>query len=691
MPDPKDTTVTAGIATGAPRPGDPQHHPGLTLDAYATAKGLSAGTLSHFGVKESRGRMGAPYIVIPYRDEKRRQVQTRLRFQLAKTDPDFRFRWPTGEHAMLYNLPCLPAAREYGRLLLVEGESDVQAAYERGICLVVGVPGNTQWRDEWAPLFDGVAEIYVWKEPGADAFEGAIAASLARARFIDAADTGYKDLGEAHLAGVPCPAWLDALIATARPGDPALKGQRNGHEYPSDGRTGEEWLRDYFADAAGEEEEGEGAADDGLQDGDLIVINAADVTPEKVRFLWDRRIARGKINILDGDPGAGKSGITVKLAAHETTGEPYPDDRNQAWREPRNVVIICAEDDPADTIVPRLIAAGADLNRVRIVQMTKNRKGDRVFDATKDLPKLAQLAKELAPSLIVIDPLVSHIGDTNPNKSTEMRQALAPVALLAAKSGAAVVINRHLNKQGGVAALYRGAGSIDIVGIARSVMLAAEDKQGNCFLVRTKSNLAAKPKAIRYARTDVDDVLRIEWEGTADIGADELLNGDGDVHSPEQQKILDALKAQRMKSRTTPGTTETMTPKDIHLVVKGNESAIRKNLRKLEDRGMVERVAHGRYRLPDDDGTDTAETPGETTSPGEAGRAGGEENPFGHSSPTGNNGNNTHTGNNGNNGHSETVSKAANVSIVAIVPGVATIDPPPADRPIDLTKAKVWG
>lgn len=661
----------------APNPGDPQHEPGLTKAELFAAKGLDPDIQAPWLVRDGRGRMGTPIVTWPVPNVDGTPAFWRERWRLEKRsakDSD-RFRQPPGVPVMPYGLSRLRFLRPTDPILLVEGETDVWTLYQYGVT-AIGIPGTSTFKPEHAAML-GDRPTYLWREPGAKAgeLETRVTKAIPHVRVIDAPE-GIKDPNEAHLKGVLSQPWLSDLAERARPGVVGSAGAGGGWGYEDgDGFDAAEYLQHILDSLKGGQ--GAGASPNGahtdLGDGDLIVIRASDVVPQKVEFLWDRRIVKGKINILDGDPGVGKSGITMRLVAHETTGEPYPDDRNQARREPGNVVVICAEDDPADTIVPRLIAAGADLNRVSIVQMTKTKKGERVFDVTQDLPKLEALADELHPTLIVVDPIVSHVGDANPNRSIEMRQALAPVAILAAKIGAAVVICRHLNKQNGVAALYRGSGSIDIVGIARSVMLAAEDKQGNCFLVRTKSNLAAKPLAIRYLRESVDDVLRIEWAGTADIDADDLLNGDGDAKSPEQQNIVEALTKQKERSRATLGVPDTMTPKEIHAAVKGEYQTVRRNLSKMEKRGLVEKVSYGLYRVPDDGDEPEQEQEG-GDEPARKEWPGADRNPFDLSNPPCNTGNSSYSGNTCNSGNSsEAEAPPQPAPTVAAAPTVASV------------------
>jgi hypothetical protein len=338
------------------------------------------------------------------------------------------------------------------------------------------------------------------------------------------------------------------------------------------------------------------------EDGELVVIEASDVKVQTVDWLWDARIPTGKISFLDGDPGEGKSVVSNDLAARTTRGDPMPGDPEDARRDPANAIIITAEDDPADTIVPRLIAANADLSRVSIVQMTKSKKGERVFDVTTDLPKLYALAEVKKPALVIIDPVQAHLGNTNLIKMSETRAALAPVAVFAQRTRVAVLILRHLNKQGGTKALYRGSGSMDMAGIARSVLMAAHNKRGDRYLLRVKCNLAPQPKALQY--TLAGDVVRVEWGAESDIDPDDLLNGEDKAKSPEQQEILDVLTQRREKVREGATCGEAMTVREIATAMgyRGDYSTVSRMLNKLTAREAVHNPKYGYYALPPDGG-----------------------------------------------------------------------------------------
>src|SRR5215218_10051098 len=200
----------------------------------------------------------------------------------------------------------------------------------------------------------------------------------------------------------------------------------------------------------------------GMSD-DLVLV--ADVDRELVTWLWRDRIPRGKVTVLDGDPGTGKSTLTLTITAKVTTGSPFPDGSRP---EPADVILLSAEDEIGDTIRPRLEAAGADLERCWVLpDVREEGEPPRPPELPLDLARLEDLAKDRAAALVVIDPLMAFLsGAVDAHRDQDVRRVLASMAYMAARTGAAVLIVRHMNKSGGSSPLYRGGGSIGIVGAA---------------------------------------------------------------------------------------------------------------------------------------------------------------------------------------------------------------------------------
>jgi hypothetical protein len=257
----------------------------------------------------------------------------------------------------------------------------------------------------------------------------------------------------------------------------------------------------------------------------------ADVVPEPIEWIWDGRIPRGKLTILDGEPGLGKSTLVCELAACFTTGRLLP---GQVKPVLADVLILNAEDGTKDTIRARLDAAGADPARVHAVAT--------LLQIPEDIPALEDIARARGARLIVLDPLMAYLSDRcNSFKDQHVRRALAPLAQMAERLGAGVLIVRHLNKRTDASALHRGGGSIGIIGAARSGLLVAADPDDSELrvLACTKSNLAAMPTALRFALRSAGDVGRVEWRGDCAWEANHLT---APPHSEEARSLLDDAK-----------------------------------------------------------------------------------------------------------------------------------------------------
>lgn len=213
----------------------------------------------------------------------------------------------------------------------------------------------------------------------------------------------------------------------------------------------------------------------------LIVRSAAECEARPVRWLWPRRIARGKLTVLAGHPGLGKSQAALAIAAIVTTCGRWPVSGERAERGA--VVILSAEDDPADTIRPRLEAAGGDLGRCYLIEAAQDMGADgkprrRGFSVVDDLPRLdAQLRRIGDVALIIIDPITAYLGAIDSHRNAEVRAALAPLADLAAQHGAAILAISHLRKSLAGEAVLQVIGSLAFGAAARAVYLVTRDPE----------------------------------------------------------------------------------------------------------------------------------------------------------------------------------------------------------------------
>jgi RecA-family ATPase len=178
----------------------------------------------------------------------------------------------------------------------------------------------------------------------------------------------------------------------------------------------------------------------------LVVRRVADVARERVTWLWRGYLPVGKVVVLDGDPGLGKSTVTADLAARITIGKPMPD--GSGGGDPGAVVLASAEDGLADTIRPRLELAGADLTRVTVVEHLELPNGSTVpLELPGDLEVLEAVVRDVGAALVTIDPLMAFLaGTVNANRDQDVRRALHPVKEVAERTGAAFLVVRHLGQ-----------------------------------------------------------------------------------------------------------------------------------------------------------------------------------------------------------------------------------------------------
>jgi hypothetical protein len=267
----------------------------------------------------------------------------------------------------------------------------------------------------------------------------------------------------------------------------------------------------------------------------LTVTLASEIEPEPIKWLWQNRIALGKLTIIAGFPDAGKSQITISVASIVSNGDKWPNNEGRA--EQGSTLYLSSEDDAADTIVPRLKAAGADMDQVSILSsMVKVEGKSRVFNLADDLKKLGRtIADERAAGrdvrLVIIDPISAYVGGGSKgdsHKNTEMRAMLTPLTEWAAEHGVAVIAITHFNKSGGNGnALYRVTDSLAFTAAARTVWLTAtmEDQK---VMVKGKNNIGRDPGGLAYSIEGVDigggiNAPRIVWGEAVDVSADEAL------------------------------------------------------------------------------------------------------------------------------------------------------------------------
>lgn len=250
---------------------------------------------------------------------------------------------------------------------------------------------------------------------------------------------------------------------------------------------------------------------------ELELIHMEDVVSKEVEWLWYPYIPYGKITIVEGDPGEGKTTLVLKLAAALSRGLPLPCDDDRE-RESIHIIYQTAEDGIDDTIKPRLEKAGADCSMIRVIDET-----EKELSMTDD--RLEQAIVETGARLVILDPIQAYIGaKVDMHRANEIRPVLKHLGMIAEKYNCAIVLIGHMNKAAGSKSTYRGLGSIDIQATARSVLLVARlrDKPNIRIMAHDKSSLAPTGDAIGFEMTEDSGM---ECIGPYDISIDELLSG----------------------------------------------------------------------------------------------------------------------------------------------------------------------
>lgn len=268
----------------------------------------------------------------------------------------------------------------------------------------------------------------------------------------------------------------------------------------------------------------------------LKMIRMSEVQSQEIEWLWYPFIPYGKLTIIQGDPGDGKTTMVLNLAAKLSKGEAL--DENMKVTEPVNVIYQTAEDGLADTVKPRLELAGADCERIIVID-----ESDKSLSMVDE--RLEQAIVRTGARLLILDPIQAYLGGgMDMNRANEARDMTKKLAALAEKYQCAIVLVGHMNKAAGNKAAYRGMGSIDFFAVARSVLLVGrvEGEANIRAVVQIKNNLAAfgHPKAFELSEDG------FQWLGDYEITADEVLGG----IAPKANKLEQAKRLLREVAET---------------------------------------------------------------------------------------------------------------------------------------------
>jgi hypothetical protein len=471
------------------------------------------------------------------------EVVRRERGSGPTREKDFRQRQPDGKGGwiwnikgvspVLYRLPLL-LTRTAETIFVCEGEKDVHSLEALGLLATCNPMGAGKWRPEYSETIRGRSVVILpdndppVDEHGKPHYKGQKHAGSVAA---DLLCVGC----EVRIVEVPKAKDVSDWLGT---GGTLEELQRLACEQKA--LTGEALTA--WRARLGPADEPKPARVETQDAGSLATRRLSDIEAKPVCWLWPGRIARGKVAIIAGNPGLGKSQITASIAAVVSNGGRWPVDRDRCV--PGGVIFLNAEDDPADTLRPRLEAAGADLARVRIVDGVivgyagDGSLGRRLFSIEEDLKALdSTLSQERDVALLVIDPITAFLGRTDSHKNAEVRALLAPLSELAARHNIAIVGVSHLTKAAGSQALMRVTGSLAFVAAARAAYLVVadpEDKARRLFLPM-KNNLGPDAEGLAFSIETATvpspagelATSRVSWESeTVSMTADEAMQAE---------------------------------------------------------------------------------------------------------------------------------------------------------------------
>ena len=270
---------------------------------------------------------------------------------------------------------------------------------------------------------------------------------------------------------------------------------------------------------------------------ELKIIKMSEIQSQEIEWLWFPYIPYGKLTIIQGDPGDGKTTLVLNLAAKLSKGEVL--DKDMDIKEPIIVIYQTAEDGLADTVKPRLELAGADCEQIIVID-----ESDKSLSMADE--RLEEAIQTTGAKLLILDPIQAYLGGgMDMNRANEARDMTKKLGALAEKYKCAIVLIGHMNKASGNKAAYRGMGSIDFFAVARSVLLVGriEGEPNIRAVVQIKNNLAAfgHPKAFALSEAG------FRWLGDYDITADEILGG----IAPKANKLEHAKQLLRELAETS--------------------------------------------------------------------------------------------------------------------------------------------
>ena len=263
------------------------------------------------------------------------------------------------------------------------------------------------------------------------------------------------------------------------------------------------------------------------------LMSMAEVAKENIEWLWYPYIPYGKITIIQGNPGDGKTNLALKIAASVSSGTVLP---GLPSLKSQNVIYLSAEDGVSDTITPRLEECGADSRKILFFK-------DENKPSSLSDNLIAEALESSGARLLVIDPIQAFMGSrTDMNKANEVRERLRPVGELAEKYKCAIILIGHLNKSQGLNSIYRGIGSMDFTAISRSILLVGRHKDDANLRVFVHNKSSLCPQGASQAFR-LDGPHGFEWvDGYDDVTAEDVLYASKNPRPHTETKLDSAVK-----------------------------------------------------------------------------------------------------------------------------------------------------
>jgi putative DNA primase/helicase len=490
-----------------------------TFERIVEAAGIDPRELAPPDHHDRRG--GDVVATYDYRDEAGRLLYQVLRFEpkrFLQRRPDGNGGWIwslEGTRRVLYHLDQLHQRRPK-TVFVCEGEKDVDRLAVLDLPATTNPHGAGKWRAEYAEQLRAAGVERVVVLPDADPPGERHAEQVAQS---------------CHQAG------LAVKVVTL----PDVPPKGDVSDWLADGHAKDELL-DLAQKAPLWTPIAPAARPDGARPTRLAITRrASEIEPQPIDWLWHQRLARGKLQIIAGDPGVGKSYVTLDFAARISTGSHWPDGTPAPAG---GVVILSAEDGAEDTIIPRLERLGADRERITLIEGVKDGDIERGFSLTRDADLLEAEIRKNGAVLAIIDPISAYFGTSADSyKDTDVRSVLRPFAEVASRTGAAIIATMHLTKSADRRAIARAQGSIAFTAAARIVLAVARDPDDpqRRILVPVKSNLAADAPALAYR---IDETHGLLWEPVPVEGAvaDRLLAPPSLEEQAERREVDEWLR-----------------------------------------------------------------------------------------------------------------------------------------------------